>query len=309
MQVQIDEFLNWLSLADTTKKSYRFALTAFQMSGVKIGVDAMREFDAWMKREREYSRDTSSLYLIVLKRYLGWLSVIGKAEAGIETLARARMIAARPRANHVGGRNVRRPGDGMEHAITFYDDEALPEDRADYLALLRNRAFMHLMWDTGGRVSEVLSITRKAFETAEGARVRIKGKGSVDRWIFMTPVSMRYVEQYLMARGADRYPMLFVSHHRGSGLPINRVTAWRIVKRAARAVGVKGNCGPHMIRHARAEQLVNEGMPIEAVQRFLGHTNVSTTVTYYAKLREDRVEQYLQEYGLQPSARTNAKRN
>jgi integrase len=99
---------------------------------------------------------------------------------------------------------------------------------------------------------------------------------------------MPAIRSYIRARGAaDKEVPLFVSHDRRyDGHRMSRVVAWRVVQRAARAVGL-GKLGPHDFRHWRAKQLIAAGYTLDAVQEYMGHRSIETIRAFYAAPSED----------------------
>ncbi|MCS7060537.1 MAG: tyrosine-type recombinase/integrase [Anaerolineae bacterium] len=306
----IPRFLSELSgFSPRTLDTYRYALTAFIDANIPIDENLLQAFDEYLSKrkyyrgnaKRPYSRATRSLYLAALRRFLEWLDAHDQLPAWTRAKAEARLKAARSRQPRSGVRH-RIPDDRLHEMITFYDDLPDPVGRDAHrrrLELYRNRALLHCLWDSAARVSELLQLTRAQVADGQVDRVVILGKGQKERYIFFTRESQAAIRAYCRLRD-DSYPGLFVSHRRDKGARLSRISAWNIVKRAARGSGLAGMVSPHMIRHARAIQLVNEGMPMESVQLVLGHESIATTQAYYAKLKPDIVKSQLDEYGLSP---------
>lgn len=308
---EVDTFLNEITgLSLRTQDTYRNALNLFIECEISIDENVLKAFDdAILKRrytkagvKSPYSKATRILYVTVVKRFLEWLDAHDKLAPWTRTKAEARLNASRGRHARSGIKH-REPDERLYEMITFFDDQPDPTGRdADRLRLelLRNRALLHCLWDSAARVSELLSLTRAQVADGLSDRVTVVGKGDKVRTIFFTRESQAAMRAYCRTR-QDPYPGLFISHRRDKGARLSRVSAWNIVKRAARGTGLHGMVSPHMVRHARATQLVNEGMPIESVQMVLGHENIATTQTYYAKMKVDVVKGQLEEYGLSPN--------
>jgi site-specific recombinase XerD len=86
------------------------------------------------------------------------------------------------------------------------------------------------------------------------------------------------------------------------------MSVWRAVKRAAQALGLSKAASPHAFRHYRATQLLNEGMPLESVQAYLGHASPETTRIVYAHTRTAVLRDQLSTYGLSAKEATEATR-
>ncbi len=294
-----------------TLDTYRHALSAFLNSKIPIDENTLQAFDEYLNKRKyhkggarhPYSKATRGLYIAALRRFLEWLDAHDRLPPWTRAKAEARLKASRSRQPRIGARH-RIPDDRLHEMITFYDDLPEPAGRDAHrlrLELYRNRALLHGLWDSAARVSELLSLTRAQVADGQVDRVIVAGKGQKERYIFFTRESQAAIRAYCRLRD-DPYPGLFISHRRDKGAKLSRVSAWNIVKRAARGSGLTGMVSPHMIRHARATQLVNEGMPMESVQLVLGHESIATTQTYYAKLKADVVKAQLDEYGLSPKA-------
>ena len=202
----------------------------------------------------------------------------------------------------------------MEEAMYYYDTLTLPESlrkpdvgpervRRWELTRLRNRALMRCLAETGGRISEVLSLNLGHFPARnlepgrlEVVRVRVLGKGG--HWYHLRLLdALPAIRDYIEARGVDlraerggKVP-LFVSHAAAyAGRRMSRYTAWHVVQRAARALGLP-SISQHDFRHWRATQLVNAGVPLDVVQDYLGHRSVETTRGYYAHADPRRVDE------------------
>lgn len=211
------------------------------------------------------------------------------------------------------------PPDHIEELLTYFDQQERPPhlrkpdadpDRVRRwdLTRLRNRALVHALAESGGRISEVLSLDIddfpvRALDRGEVLRVEVNAKGGHTyqlRFLHALPA----IKAYINARGADlrasargRTP-LFVSHDRRyDGARMSRVVAWRVVQRAARALGLR-NITPHDFRHWRATQLINAGTPLDVVQDYLGHRSVETTRAYYAHTDPLRVDEAARSIGL-----------
>jgi len=144
---------------------------------------------------------------------------------------------------------------------------------------IRNRAMLELMYATGMRVSELLSLTLPVINL-EACQVRICGKGDKERVIPFGQKAKNAVLSYLAAR-TQRFPVapatLFLTH---KGQSINRGTFWWELKRMARKAGLQGRITPHQIRHSAATHMLEGGADIRVLQEFMGHSLITTTQRY-----------------------------
>jgi len=161
---------------------------------------------------------------------------------------------------------------------------------------IRNRAMLELLYATGARVSEVISLNvddvrRVESSNGEITTIRLFGKGRKERMVPMGSFARKAVEDYLvrlrpsLLKGSQK--ALFLNHRGGR---ISRQSAWNIVLEAAEKSGLGGRVSPHALRHSFATHLLDGGADIRVVQELLGHASVSTTQIYTLitidKLRE-----------------------
>jgi integrase/recombinase XerD len=156
---------------------------------------------------------------------------------------------------------------------------------------LRDRTMLELMYASGLRVSELVSL--KTFNVSMTEHVlRVLGKGNKERLVPFGQVARDWIDRYLHeARpeilSGQQTDDLFVTA-RGQGM--TRVMFWVIVKKHARAAGITAPLSPHTLRHAFATHLLNHGADLRAVQMLLGHADISTT-TIYTHVARERLKQ------------------
>ncbi len=185
----------------------------------------------------------------------------------------------------------------MPRVITYYDNLPLPEGntrraRQQRLNILRNRAILHVLYSSGGRVSEVASLNRRDVEDGRREEAIIIGKGGVARVMYFTPEAREAIQAYLRERGDDRVSALFVSHRAPSPARRRRLSTrgiWKIVKEAGKAVGVP-EVTPHYFRHYRGSTLLEAGLTLPEVQQVLGHRSIQTTRRIYIHLDQDMLK-------------------
>ena len=145
---------------------------------------------------------------------------------------------------------------------------------------LRNRAMLELMYSSGLRVSELVSLQLGQLGYDANC-LRVVGKGSKERLVPYGEEASAWLKRYLLEGRGElvRSPsnVLFLSR-RGSGL--TRQMFWTIVKRAAAACGIDSRISPHALRHSFATHMVDHGADLRSVQLLLGHGSISTTQIY-----------------------------
>jgi site-specific recombinase XerD len=252
-------------------------------------IDALRDdlllkFYEWLVLQK-YSPATVDNSIAAVKRFLIWLDANDRLATDFQVgKAVNRLSAARgARRTSKAGRE---PDPGVPRIVTYFDEQTLPaadtaKNKLERLKLLRARAIVHTLYASAGRVSEVASLTREMVLDGRVSEVRITGKGDKDRMLLLTKDAQRAIAAYCKERDDD-HPGLFISHGRGAGKSLRRGTLWAVVKQAANALGLYKGTSPHAFRHYRAQQLLHEGMDLDVLQAYLGHSDISTTRRIYA---------------------------
>ena len=154
---------------------------------------------------------------------------------------------------------------------------------------LRDRTMLELMYASGLRVSEIVSLKTVALGLNEGIVRVVNGKGGKERLVPFGGEARQWLRRYL----ADaRTPLLegkttdavFVGRHTGTGL--TRQAFWALIKRYATLANIPVALSPHTLRHAFATHLLNHGADLRVVQLLLGHADISTTQIYTHVARE-----------------------
>jgi len=176
----------------------------------------------------------------------------------------------------------------LPHTLSESEVEALlaaPETSA--AVGLRDRAMLELLYASGLRVSELVSLDVDRINLAQGV-VRVLGKGDKERLVPVGDEAVTWLQRYskearpelLRGKISNR---LFVSRKCGS---ITRQAFWYRLREYALRSGIRGHLSPHTLRHAFATHLVNHGADLRVVQMLLGHSDLSTTQIYTHVARE-----------------------
>ena len=277
----------------------------------RITEETLAAFNRWLREAYPDPRNegqeinvmqatrTTRTYMVAAKRLMNWLDLHDLLP---EDVSFDRMVR---RINQ--GRGQRRQGyvqrkvdPEVMRVLTYYARQSLPPaPSAKRLILLRNRALMALLYDTGMRISEALALTREDVLDGRALKIRlVHTKNGKPRTVFMSADTRRIVRAYVAEREDSRYAPLFISHGRNKGAAITPGHAWLLVKEAARAEGLYENTSPHSLRHRRAQDLLDEGMPLEWVASLLGHEHPDTTRVVYAwETDEERLADLVATYG------------
>ncbi len=172
--------------------------------------------------------------------------------------------------------------------------ELLDATGGDDVYGLRDRALLELLYAAGLRVSEALSLDRQDL-SGTGGFVRVIGKGDKERLVPVGDIAMEAMGAYLRSRdaqtnGSDAERMrepLFTSRR---GRRLDRMAAWRIMRKAALRAGLSGRVTPHTLRHSFATHLLEGGADLRVVQELLGHASITTT-QLYTHITGERIRQ------------------
>lgn len=145
----------------------------------------------------------------------------------------------------------------------------------------RNKAMLELMYASGLRVSELISLQVKDIDLKE-ALVKVMGKGSKERIIPLGDYALEALEVYIHLYRDTLFKntyndYLFLNNH---GKPLTRQGFFKIVKKIAKEKGIKTNFSPHTLRHSFATHLLDRGADLRSIQELLGHADISTTQIY-----------------------------
>jgi integrase/recombinase XerD len=155
---------------------------------------------------------------------------------------------------------------------------------------VRNRAFLRLLYYSGGRVSEICALSWRDLKPRDNAaQVTLFGKGEKTRAV-LVPSSV-WQELSLLRNGASADAPLFVSR-KGKG-SLTSSQAWRIVKAAAQRAGISGDVSPHWFRHSHASHAIENGAPLHLIQQTLGHSSLAITGRYTHARPTDSSSMYL----------------
>jgi integrase/recombinase XerD len=209
--------------------------------------------------------------LTVFKRYFRWA-------------LRERLIAADPTLELLTARQPMRVPKVLSEAqvelLLAAPDTGTPLG-------LRDRSMLELMYASGLRVSELVTLKTVHVGLSDGA-LHVTGKGSKERLVPFGEEARGWLERYMAGArasilGGQSTEALFVTA-RGHGM--TRQMFWLLVKKHAFAAGITAPLSPHTLRHAFATHLLNHGADLRAVQMLLGHADISTTQIYTHVARE-----------------------
>ena len=144
----------------------------------------------------------------------------------------------------------------------------------------RDRAMLEVMYSSGLRISELLSLKMKQINFDRGI-IRIIGKGNKERIVPIGDYALDFLNQYIK-NGRLKNPnknseFVFLNRY---GEPVSRVYFFKQVKKYAEEAGIEVEISPHTLRHCFATHMLENGAELRAVQEMLGHANIATTQIY-----------------------------
>ncbi len=159
---------------------------------------------------------------------------------------------------------------------------------------LRDKALLELLYATGMRVTELVSLALNDINLASGSVRVVHGKRRKERIIPIHPRALEAMEAYLQ-RGRihlvkdPNEQTVFVNFQ---GKPLTRQGLWLIIKHYVEEAGITKAVTPHTLRHSFATHLLTGGAKLPDVQKLLGHANVSTTQIYTHLTKEELRDAY-----------------
>jgi len=282
---QIDLWLDslWLEkgLSENTIASYRRDLRQYAhwLNGrgehlLQAGRASLQQYLSWRLEQQRRSSSTSRLLSCLRGFYRYQLREARISEDPTLNLENPRM------------------GRPLPKTLTEQDVERLlaAPDVGDPLGL-RDRAMLELLYATGLRVTELISLQLEQINSRLGV-IRVVGKGDKERLVPVGDEALHWTERYLresrpLLAVSLRDETLFLSRR---GQAMTRQTFWHRIKRYATESGIDKPLSPHVLRHAFATHLLNHGADLRVVQMLLGHADLSTT-QIYTHVAQHRLQQ------------------
>lgn len=276
MKSLVEEFIHYLAvergLADNTLDSYNRDLNQFM---------------GFLENEKVLDLQKATRNLIM--GYLLFLQKRGRATATVSRhlaalksfyhfLLREKYIEKDPTVNLESPKLEKK----LPHILSVNEVEMLlNQPKIGDPGGLRDKAMLELLYATGIRVSELISLDVNHINLDMGY-VRCFGKGSKERIIPVGSLARKCVGEYLQ-KGRVKLiknkaeQSLFVNQH---GRRLTRQGFWKIIKKYARLASITKEITPHTMRHSFATHLLENGADLRSVQEMLGHADITTTQIY-----------------------------
>lgn len=283
----INNFLDWLDvekgLSPKSQENYGRFIKKFidwlNLNGLgelkphELTPDHIWKYRVFLSRHspaanKNLKKSTQNYYLIALRSLLNYF-----ADRDIISLPSEKIKLARDK----GERQVRFLNLEQLEKLFSVPDLSAPQG-------LRDRAILEVLFSTGMRISELISLNRDQIRIKAGIKeleLGITGKGNKVRTVYFSERCLYWLKKYLDAR-TDMDKALFVNYRRptdaSSRLGVRSVE--RNIKRYSALAGLPNMITPHVMRHSFATDLLNQGVDLRTVQEFLGHKNISATQIY-----------------------------
>jgi integrase/recombinase XerD len=245
--------------------------------------------------EKQHIVSLNEITPAVVLRFLGHMKDNGlaprsraRALAALRTfhkfLVREKFTADNPTDQVVSPKSLT----SLPHTLSPHDVEnLLASPHGDSSLACRDRAMLEILYATGLRVSELVTLKLNDLQLDVGYLTAF-GKRSKQRIVPLGEAAIAALRDYLQngRSGLDRQrgsQYLFLNR---SGEGLTRQGFWKIIKRRALQAGIKQNITPHTMRHSFATHLLENGADLRSVQAMLGHADISTTQIYTHVTRE-----------------------
>ena len=239
----------------------------------EVTPDLIRKWRLWLNdlgsdRSDELGKATQNYHLIALRNFLKYCHKRDIAAMSADQIELAKVARTK---------------------VTFLDkdelERLLEQPNTQEIAGLRDRAILELLYSSGLRVSELVSLDT-AHINLKRREFTVRGKGQKDRPVFISQQAADWVQLYIDTR-EDALPALFISYGgkaatntTGNYRRLTPRSIQRMVARYALLAGITKHVSPHSLRHSFATDLLMNGADIRSVQAMLGHSNIATTQIY-----------------------------
>ena len=261
---------------------YRFLKSEKNLTDERRVLRAFKKYIQFLKRDKGVSQNYIYLVTVVTKKFFefGGIHILNE----IQTPKRTKSLP-----KHLNEKEV-------ENLINAFDNEPDTNTTNKQLINLRNKVILALLYSSGLRVSELVTLETDNIDLDERT-IRIRGKGEKDRIVLFDDKTKVLIEEYIESRrkfvefSGNQKSVIFESIDRKvlndehlfvnrSGNHLTPRYIQMMIKTHAEKVGIKKKVTPHILRHSFATHLLKNGVDIRAIQQLLGHSNLSTTQIY-----------------------------
>ena len=289
ISLAIDDFINYCifekGLSDKTKESYSYDLNTYKEFLNEKNIDDVKkitaeDIEAYLKYRTELEETSSTIAhnLTVIKNFHSYLLKTNIVTNDVsENISRPKLRKQLPKT------------------LSIDDVDKLLDININSVYDYRNKAMLELMYGSGLRVSELISLDTHSIDFTN-CIIRITGKGSKDRIVPVGEYSMYYLNKYLEVRSSmlkkEHTDALFLNNH---GKRMTRQGFFKNLKIILKKQGLDENISPHTLRHSFATHLLQKGADLRSIQELLGHSDISTT-RIYTHVSDNKVREEYDKY-------------
>lgn len=265
-------------LSPNTVAAYRRDLEQFRAfleeEGIPVEEVTVHDLQTWLfhLHEQGYARSSLQRKVSAVRRFFHHLVVEGILPANPATLLEP-MKAPKKLPEVLREEDIQKVLDAWQ-----------PGDPVG----IRNKALVEVLYGSGMRVSELVSLRVRDLDLREGI-ARVLGKGRKERIVPLSPKALEALTRYLDVRRefSPQTDHVFVSRR---GRPLARQRVWEILREVFRELAEVEGVYPHLLRHSFATHLLSRGADLRVIQELLGHARLATTQVY-THLSMDQVKQ------------------
>ena len=282
MKEDINSFLNYLAVekgfSENTLSAYHNDL--YQLANFVDG-EAARcgSIPSWAS----FGRQGMLSYLLNLKERGYAATTVARKVAAAKSFFSFMVAEGNIKDNPTQNIGSPKVGKSLPKPISYSQAMLLLEQPAKFSTpeAKRDKAMLELLYASGMRVSELMSLNLDSVDT-EGGSVRCFGKGHKERVIPIAPRAALTLKEYLQEARPhlvhnDAEKALFLNRR---GERLTRQGFWQILKGYAKSAELGADITPHTLRHSFATHMLSGGADLRSVQELLGHANISTTQVY-----------------------------
>lgn len=278
---EIGEYLSYISidrrLSKETVKSYSYELKEFRAFLIKNKIISihdvtLKDVESYLKASSYLENRSLAHRITVIKGFYKFLFLTGYIKKDITS-------------NLIGPKLEKKLPDVLSVEEVDYLLDITLETAYDY----RNKALLELLYASGIRISEALSIKLNDI-SFDSCTIRIFGKGGKERIIPLGDVAIEHIKNYLERRNEldkKRSDILFLNSR---GEKLSRVGFFKNLQDILKKKNINKKVTPHMLRHSFATHMIEYGADLRVVQELLGHTDISTT-RIYTHITNKKVEE------------------
>ena len=272
----LDSYVTYLKiekgLADNSIESYKNNVMKYLNFATKNKLDAKEADEDFINHflallyDEEYSDTSVTHIIVVLKGFYKYMILEGYCDIS-------------PVTNIISPKIARK----LPVYLTYDEIEDLlsaPDKETN--SGLRDYSMLELMYSSGLRVTELVSIEMNQLHLEQGHLI-LMGKGAKERIAPFGMSAKKALEEYIdRARGSFYKKGISKDHIFLSrlGKPFTRQGFWKMIKKYSREAGIEKDISPHKLRHSFATHLLENGANLRVIQKMLGHSNITTTQIY-----------------------------